>query len=63
MVRKFETYTFSSSKFFSDRGPGNGCAQPITEHVNVSHCMLRLQQTSLPEFQASFSPYSIILFP
>ncbi|TFY72549.1 hypothetical protein EVG20_g482 [Dentipellis fragilis] len=34
MVRKFETYTFSSSRHFSDRG-ANGIAQPITEHVNA----------------------------
>ncbi|KAA1477719.1 hypothetical protein DENSPDRAFT_919227 [Dentipellis sp. KUC8613] len=33
MVRKFETYTFSSSRHFSDRG-ANGIAQPITERVN-----------------------------
>ena len=35
MTRKFETYTFSNSKFFSDRGPGYGVAEPITERINV----------------------------
>jgi hypothetical protein len=35
MVRKYETYTFSSSKFFADRGT-EGVAQPLTERVNVS---------------------------
>ncbi|KAI0312118.1 histone deacetylase [Amylostereum chailletii] len=34
MTRKFETYTFSSSKFFGDRGPNHGVAQPITERIN-----------------------------
>lgn len=42
MVRKYETYTFSSAKFFADRG-SEGVAQPLTERVNVSptcimHC-------------------------
>jgi hypothetical protein len=35
MVRKYETYTFSSAKFFADRGT-EGVAQPLTERVNVS---------------------------
>lgn len=39
MVRKFDTYTFSSEKFFADRGPYN-TAQPITERVNVSDSIL-----------------------
>ncbi|KAI0062036.1 hypothetical protein BV25DRAFT_1991714 [Artomyces pyxidatus] len=34
MVRKFETYTFSSSPYFGDRGPNHGTAQPITERIN-----------------------------
>ncbi|KAH9029072.1 hypothetical protein EDB85DRAFT_2091152 [Lactarius pseudohatsudake] len=33
MVRKYETYTFSSTKFFADRGT-EGVAQPLTERVN-----------------------------
>lgn len=33
MVRKYETYTFSSAKFFADRGT-EGVAQPLTERVN-----------------------------
>ncbi|TFY82234.1 hypothetical protein EWM64_g1786 [Hericium alpestre] len=33
MARKFETYTYSSTKYFADRG-ANGTAQPITERVN-----------------------------
>ena len=36
MVRKFESYTFSSAKFFDDRGE-SGHAQSITERVNVCH--------------------------
>ncbi|KAF8478899.1 hypothetical protein DFH94DRAFT_31282 [Russula ochroleuca] len=34
-MRKYETYTFSASKFFADRG-AEGVAQPLTERVNVS---------------------------
>ncbi|KAI0263787.1 hypothetical protein BC834DRAFT_924846 [Gloeopeniophorella convolvens] len=33
MVRKYETYTFSSNKFFADRG-AEGIAQPLTQRVN-----------------------------
>ncbi|KAI9508824.1 hypothetical protein F5148DRAFT_838181 [Russula earlei] len=32
-MRKYETYTFSASKFFADRG-AEGTAQPLTERVN-----------------------------
>jgi hypothetical protein len=34
MLRKYETYTFSSAKFFADRG-AEGVAQPLTERINV----------------------------
>jgi hypothetical protein len=34
-MRKYETYTFSASKFFADRG-AEGVAQPLTERINVS---------------------------
>ena len=35
MTRKFESYTFSNQKFFADRGPEYGIAEPITQHINV----------------------------
>lgn len=35
MTRKFETYTFSDSKFFADRGSKYGVAEPITERIHV----------------------------
>jgi hypothetical protein len=44
MVRKYETYTFSSAKFFADRGT-EGVAQPLTERVNVG----ALQCTAMPK--------------
>lgn len=56
MTRKFETYTFSSQKFFSDRDPKFGVAEPITERINVRGLAITLIGASLIVFQPHSKP-------
>jgi hypothetical protein len=57
MTRKFETYTFSNSKFFTDRG---STAEAITERINVCTVFF-IMDSSYVRILVTLTAYCIIL--